>query len=112
MMAGNIYLSATWSSGHKYSIKNKNYFIKMLEELCYVILYIVLYFIVDYQFKYCIPTVLFLFKIIEAAVLLLLIKLYIYIRIQRNDMNTIIPTWDEIVAIYGNFTELTSNLEL
>lgn len=84
----------------------------MLEELCYVILYIVLYFIVHYQFKYCIPTVLFLLKIIEAAVLLLLIKLYIYIRIQRKDINTILPTWDEVVAIYGNFTKLTGNLEL
>ena len=77
-----------------------------VEEITYVILFIIIFSAVHLQFKYCIPTALLLLKIIETSLILLCVKLYIYVRLQNNDISNIVPSWEEV----GNFTQMVSQL--
>lgn len=75
-----------------------------VEEISYVILFFIIFFAVHMQFKYCIPTAVFLLKILETSLILLCVKLYIYVRLQNNDISNIVPSWEEITHVYEIFS--------
>ena len=58
----------------------------MLEELGWLLLFLIFFVYSHYQIKYCIPITLFLLKFIQAACMLMLVKVYVFYRLYGNDM--------------------------
>ncbi len=55
--------------------------------VCWTTVFALCYYIAHYQFKYCIPTMIVLFKFGYALSLLLLIRLYYLLRIENHEIN-------------------------
>ena len=83
----------------------------MIEELAYVVLFLVIFYAVHIQFKYCIPVGICVLKLIESCLILFFIKVYIFIRINGNSIDSIV-TKETLVDLYGNLTSFVSKLEL
>jgi hypothetical protein len=83
----------------------------MLEEIAYVVLFALIFCGVHIQFKYCIPVGVFILKIIETSFILFFIKVYMFIRINGNSLDTII-TKESLINLYGNITSFVNKLEL
>ena len=64
----------------------------MLEELGWVLLFLIFFVYSHYQIKYCVPITLFLLKFIQAACMLMLVKIYVFYRLYGNDMTADIKT--------------------
>ena len=58
----------------------------MLEELGWLLLFLLFFVYSHYQIKYCIPITLFLIKFIQAAAMLMIVKLYVFYRLYGNDL--------------------------
>jgi hypothetical protein len=55
----------------------------MLEELGWILVFLLCFIWTHYQFKYCIPVTLQIMKFIHACTMLLFIRLYILFRIEN-----------------------------
>ena len=56
----------------------------ILESLFWFLLWLVLFVVVHYQFKICIPVTLACMKVAESCALLLLIKIFVFFNIYGN----------------------------
>lgn len=59
----------------------------MLEEFAWFIGFIFVFFLVHYQFKYCIPITLWSLKFFEACFIILLAKFYIVFRVYGEQID-------------------------
>lgn len=82
-----------------------------VEEISYVVLFAIIFFVVHLQFKYCIPTALLLLKLLETSIILLSVKLYIYVRLQNNDISNILPSWEEIARLYNDVVTMAAEYQ-
>ena len=81
----------------------------MLEELGWVIAFILTFISVHYQFKYCIPITLWTMKLIQTCIIIFIAKLYVVFRVygQRidlSDLNVFVQNF--INATRESFNEL------
>ncbi len=65
----------------------------MLEELGWLLLFLLFFGYSHYQIKYCVPITLFLLKFIQAAVMLITVKLYVVYRLYGNDLTGDLKDW-------------------
>ena len=86
----------------------------MLEELGWLVLFLIFFVYSHYQIKYCIPITLFLLKFVQAAFMLMLVKVYVFYRLYGNDMTGDIKTIIESIYTGTNnaFTGFTEKFEL
>lgn len=86
----------------------------MLEELGWLLLFLIFFVYSHYQIKYCIPITLFLLKFLQAAFMLMLVKVYVFYRLYGNDMTGDIKTIIESIYTGTNnaFTGFTEKFEL
>ena len=86
----------------------------MLEELGWLVLFLIFFVYSHYQIKYCIPITLFLLKFLQAAFMLMLVKVYVFYRLYGNDMTGDIKTIIESIYTGTNnaFTGFTEKFEL
>lgn len=86
----------------------------MLEELGWFLLFLIFFVYSHYQIKYCIPITLFLLKFIQAACMLMLVKIYVFYRLYGNDMTGDIKTIIESIYNGANtaFTGFSDKFEL
>ena len=66
----------------------------MLEEAAWFIVWVVILYGVHYQFKICIPTTLFVLKLLESFFLLFLVKLFVFYQIHGDGMDVNHETLD------------------
>lgn len=59
----------------------------MLEELGWLIAFILTFVIVHYQFKYCIPITLWTLKFAEVCVIILFAKMYVVFRVYGEQID-------------------------
>ena len=59
----------------------------MLEEVGWLIAFILTFVIVHYQFKYCIPITLWTLKFIEVCVIILFAKMYVVFRVYGEQID-------------------------
>ncbi len=78
----------------------------MLEELGWLLLFLLFFAYSHYQIKYCIPITLFLLKFIQAAAMLMTVKLYVVYRLYGNDLTGDLKEW---VYAFVNTTQEVFN---
>ena len=78
----------------------------MLEELGWFLLFLLFFAYSHYQIKYCIPITLFLLKFIQAAAMLMTVKLYVVYRLYGNDLTGDLKDW---VYAFVNTTQEVFN---
>ncbi len=81
----------------------------MLEELGWVIAFILTFICVHYQFKYCIPITLWSLKLVQTCIIIFIAKLYVVFRvygqqIDLSDLNVFVQNF--INATRESFNEL------
>ncbi len=59
----------------------------MIEEICWFLVWIILFILVHYQFKVCVPVTIWCLKIVESFVLLLIVKIYVFFMIYGDGIN-------------------------
>lgn len=58
----------------------------MFEELGWLLLFLLFFLYSHYQIKYCVPITLFLLKFVQAAAMLMTVRLYVIYRLYGNDL--------------------------
>ena len=72
---------------------------EMIETCCWILLFIVVFIIVHYQFKYCIPVGLVVIKFLETCVIVFFIRIYITYRVYNNKLDWI-SMYNDLKSFY------------
>ena len=59
----------------------------MLEEIGWIIAFIVVFIVTHYQFKYCIPITIWSLKLLQACFIILMCKLYVVFRVYGKSVD-------------------------
>lgn len=75
---------------------------EMIETCCWIVLFVLVFIIVHYQFKYCIPVGLIVLKFLETCFIVFLIRMYVTYRVYNHTLD-----WLSVYKDLKNFyTEL------
>lgn len=78
-----MFLSTGQLHAYKYTFR----LFEMIETCCWIFVFVLVFVLVHYQFKYCVPVGLVLLKIVETCFIVLMIRLYVTYRVYNNRLD-------------------------
>lgn len=76
----------------------------MLEEIGWILAFVVVFILTHYQFKYCVPITVWTLKFLQTCAIILICKLYVVFRVYGT------VTSSQINEFIGNVTSMYTDL--